>query len=140
MTTVREAMSRELVTVRATATVGAAVDDTLRRGHTHLVVVDDAGTLVDILSTHLLVTAMMTRLVDRQQPLADVLAEPVTVRSGAELADAATLMMERSVEALGVLDRRGALVGLLTWADVGRSALGLAATGKNGGDRRDVRP
>lgn len=118
---VRDVMSREVVTVRPDATIGAAIDRVLRRGHTHLVVVDDDGALVDIVSAHLLTTALMTRLIERQQPLSDVLADPAAIRAGARLHEAAGLMMELSVDALGVVDRQGRLVGVLTWADIGRS-------------------
>ena len=118
---VRDLMTRDVVTVSPDATIGAAVDRVLRSGHTHLVVVDGAGGLLDLVSVHLLTAALMTRLVDRQQPLADVLAEPVAIRAGAGLAEAAGLMLELSVDALGVIDRSGRLVGVLTWADIGRS-------------------
>ncbi|GAB6987677.1 CBS domain-containing protein [Nocardioides pyridinolyticus] len=120
---VRDAMSRDLATVPPTSTVGRAVDEVLRRGHTHVVVVNAAGQLLDIVSAHLLTTALMTRLVRRTQPLETVLARPVTVSTGAGLADAAAVMMECSVDAVGVVDRAGVLVGLLTWADIGRAAV-----------------
>ena len=118
---VRDVMTRDVVTVAPEATIGAAVDQVLRRGHTHLVVVDGDGGLRDIISAHLLTAALMTRLVDRQQPLADVLAEPTAIRAGAGLAEAAGLMLELSVDALGVVDRNGRLVGVLTWTDIGRT-------------------
>lgn len=118
---VRDVMTRDVVTVAPEATIGAAVDQVLRRGHTHLVVVDETGGLRDIISAHLLTAALMTRLVDRQQPLADVLAEPIAIRAGTGLAEAAGLMLELSVDALGVVDRNGRLVGVLTWTDIGRT-------------------
>ena len=118
---VRDVMSRDVVTVRPDAAIGSAIDRVLRRGHTHLVVVDDDGVLVDIVSAHLLTTALMTRLIERHQPLADVLADPATIRAGARLDEAAGRMMELSVDALGVVDRQGRLVGVLTWSDIGRS-------------------
>lgn len=124
--TVRDAMSRELVTVPVTSTIGSAVDAVLRRGHTHVVVVDEDGGLLDIVSAHLLTTALMTRLVQRHQPIDGILADPATVGTDAGLAEAALLMMSRSLDALGVVDPSGALVGVLTWTDIGRSAVALA--------------
>lgn len=118
---VRDVMTRDVVTVSPDTTIGAAVDRVLRSGHTHLVVVDGAGGLLDIVSAQLLTAALMTRLVERQQPLADVLAEPATIRADAGLAEAAGLMLELSADALGVVDRPGRLVGVLTWTDIGRS-------------------
>jgi CBS domain-containing protein len=118
---VRDVMSCDVVTVRPDAAIGPAIDRVLRHGHTHLVVVDDDGVLVDIVSAHLLTTALMTRLIERHQPLAEVLADPASIRAGARLDEAAGRMMELSVDALGVVDRQGRLVGVLTWADIGRS-------------------
>lgn len=114
-------MARDVVTIPDTVTVGDAIDTVLRRGHTHLVLVDASGKLLDIVSVHLLTTALMTRLVDRDQPLGDVLAEAVSVSPETDVADAAALMLERSVDALGVVAPSGALVGVLTWTDIGRS-------------------
>lgn len=122
--TVGEAMSDGVVTVPAGSTIGPAIDRVLRHGHTHLVVVDDTGSLLDIVSVHLLVTALMTRLVSRNQALAGVLADPVSVSPETDLGDAAGLMLDRSVDALGVVGPSGALVGVLTWSDIGRCAVG----------------
>lgn len=124
--TVRDAMSRDLVTVPCTSTIGSAVDRVLRRGHTHIVVVDGEGRLLDIVSAHLLTTALMTRLVQRHQQVDDILDEPAVVDPEAGLAEATLLMMSRSVDALGVVEPSGALVGLLTWTDIGRSAVAPA--------------
>ena len=130
---VRDAMTTDVVTVPGTATIGSAVDRVLRRGHTHVVVVDEAGALLDIVSAHLLTTALMTRLVERDQPIAEVLAEPATVGAGADLGDAAALMMSRAVDALGVVAPGGRLIGVLTWTDIGRSVVPVA------GDRAERR-
>ncbi|HEU5036622.1 MAG TPA: CBS domain-containing protein [Nocardioides sp.] len=136
---VHDVMSRDVVTVRPEATIGAAIDRVMRRGHTHLVVVDGDGGLLDVISAHLLTTALMTRLIDRRQPLVEVLAEPVVVRADAQLAEAAGLMMEMSVDALGVIDGAESLVGLLTWADIGRSVVAVPAAGEGArAERRDL--
>lgn len=124
--TVREVMSTEVITVSATSSIGAAVDRVLRCGHTHLVVVDDAEVLLDIVSAHVLTTALMAHLVERHQRLSEILAEPASVGPSTELADAAALMLDLGVDALGVVDGSGTLVGLLTWLDIGRAAVGTA--------------
>jgi CBS-domain-containing membrane protein len=131
---VRDVMTRDVVTVPPEETIGAAVDRVLCRGHTHLVVVDGSGRLADIISAHLLTTALMTRLVARRQPLADVLTDAATIRADADLADAASRMLDLSVDALGVVDRAGRLVGVLTWTDIGRS---VAAPAADRAERRD---
>jgi CBS domain-containing protein len=119
-------MSHDVVTVPDTSTIGSAVDRVLRRGHTHVVVVDGAGNLLDIVSAHLLTTALMTRLVDRHQPIESILADPAIIDADAALAEAAALMMARSVDALGVVDPGGLVVGVLTWSDIGRCAVAPA--------------
>jgi hypothetical protein len=37
---------------------------------------------------------------------------------------AAAVMLDREIDALGVVDVDGALVGLLTWSDIGRMVAG----------------
>src|SRR5690348_1525247 len=107
---VQDAMSRNLVTVPSSASVGCACDIVLARAGSHVVVVEE-GEVLDIISAHLLTTALTTRLVARHQPLTDVLVEPVLTHPDTDLADAAALMLAESVDALGVVDDSDTLVG-----------------------------
>jgi acetoin utilization protein AcuB len=125
---VRDVMSRAPVTVRWSATIGAAWK--LMRSHRvrHLPVLDDADRLVGIVTDRDLRQVIFDPAIQEQlgsQPEAlNVLAVRevmtwgvITIRPDAEIREAARLMHEQRIGALPVADQ-GRVLGILTERDV----------------------
>ncbi len=125
---VKDRMTKNPVTIRASETAQAAAD--LMRAHKirHLPVVDEAGKLVGIVTDRdirqiLFVPAMRTRVGEgsslaAQVTVEEIMTSPViTTAPYADLADAAKVMHERKIGALPVVER-GRVVGILSEIDV----------------------
>ncbi len=121
-------MSTALVTVAESEPVTEAQARMEVAGIRHLPVVDDRGRLVGVLSDRDLLRAAAAT---RPLRVGEIMSrDTVTIRSDAPAHQAATLMLERQIGSVVVVDDGDALVGLVTqtdFLDVARRALlGLA--------------
>jgi CBS domain-containing protein len=148
---VGQIMSTDVLTFHTTESVPEAAQALVDRGYDGAPVVDDGGRLVGMLSSadlmlqdsnlHLpTVVAMFgvtvelplsNRRFDRElkKALASTVGElmhddPVTIRTDASVRDAATLMHDRNVSRLPVVDADGKLVGIVGRGDVLRYLVG----------------
>jgi CBS domain-containing protein len=117
--TVGAYMSKQVLAVRDDCSLGTAMDTVLASGHRHVVVVDTRGSFEGVVPAEVITTAWMTRLGRRRQLVRDlVTGAPVHLSPGASMHTAASVMLSYSVDAVGVLEPDGRLVGILTWADI----------------------
>jgi CBS domain-containing protein len=112
-------MARSLLAVRDDCSLGTAMETVLASGHRHVVVVDSRGRFEAVLTFDAITSAWMTRLGHRSQLVRDLITSPpVQVSPDASMHTAASVMLSYSVDAVGVLEPDGRLVGLLTWSDI----------------------
>ena len=119
---VADVMTRQVLAVRSDCSLATAMNAVLGSGHDHVVVVDEEGGFVAALRAPIVATALMTRLAVPRQTLAALVgAEGPRISPEATIHSAAALMLDHEVDALGVVNARGGLIGLVTWSDIGRT-------------------
>jgi predicted transcriptional regulator len=113
-------MSSPAVAVAADLTVDAALSAMVRVGLRHMVVVDDEGRCLGVLSDRAIAslwavrpTALSTTPVDRL-----LASRPCVVGVGARIRDAARVMYVDGADAVAVIDRAGIAVGMITGGDI----------------------
>jgi CBS domain-containing protein len=122
---VGELMTRDVLAVQGDCALTAAMNAVLGSGHRHVVVVDEHRKLLGVLHAEVVATALMTRLADPGQTVdAIVDGDPPGISPFATIHMAAAVMLDREIDALGVVDVDGTLVGLLTWSDICRMVAG----------------
>ncbi len=137
---VKDLMRRQVVTLSSTSTLDIATDIMTMGRIRHLPVVDDAGTLVGIVTQRDLYRAAISsvlRLGEKAErewlgkvPVFDVMtADVVTVGPEDGIIDALTRLLDRKVGALPVVEH-GRLVGLLTETDCLRNFRDMLKTGR----------
>jgi acetoin utilization protein AcuB len=133
---VRDAMTRDPLTIDPEAALGTAIDVMRTKGLRHLPVVDDGGQLIGIITdrdlrhaafapalAEFLPASAQARLRQLGEALENLRVRDamtwsvVTTHPDASLAHAALLMSERRVGGLPVVEQ-GRLVGMLTERDV----------------------
>ena len=134
---VSEIMTADVLTVRETGTLVQALTTMSENGIRHLPVVDDAGTLVGIVSDTDLQQFHLSRVSDLEtldrlktrlnQPIAsDMSADVLSVGPEADITEAIDLMIEERIGALPVVDAEAdRLVGIVSYIDVLRAARDL---------------
>lgn len=133
---VQEWMTRAPVTIRVGETARGAAALMRANKIRHLPVVDEAGTLVGIVTDRdirqiLFAPAMRSRAGDldslaEQLTVGEIMSSPVvTTTPLTDLADAAKVMHERKIGALPVIER-GRVVGILSEIDVLRAFAQMA--------------
>jgi CBS domain-containing protein len=135
--TVDEVMTRDVVSVRPDTSVETLAELMLERNISGLPVVDAEGRLVGLVSKTDLVRAQnapddgsvsLPRGVHEVSgaTVADLMSPRVLcVRTGAQLSEAARLMVDAGVHRLPVISRGGALQGMVSTSDVVRWVAGL---------------
>ena len=136
--TVDEVMTRDVVSVRPDTSVETLAELMLEHRISGLPVVDGAGRLVGLVSKTDLVraqnsdgeadSAVLPRGVHEVSgaTVADLMSPRVLcVRTGAQLSEAARLMVDAGVHRLPVISRGGALQGMVSTSDVVRWVAGL---------------
>lgn len=133
--TVADAMTRKIVTVTEKDALEKLEEGMQRLRFRHLPVVDEKGKLVGLLTHSDIRHAWSSFLSDREQdrnaiinqvPVGRVMQHNVvTVDPDDSLVEAGKLMWEAKIGCLPVVDREGALVGIITAADFIRVALHL---------------
>jgi acetoin utilization protein AcuB len=139
MTKVNALMTGSVVTIGADASGHDAVSLMVRNKIRHLPVVDDAGLLCGIVTDrdmrHRLFNADVFRSIGAvpverllsEIRVRDVMSAPtISVGPDAELAEAASLMAQKKLGSLPVVDR-GRIVGMITETDLLRSIVGADA-------------
>jgi acetoin utilization protein AcuB len=132
---VKDVMTKDPIAIDSEAAVGTALDVMRTKHIRHLPVVDDAGTLVGIVTDRDLRHAALAPALDeyrRARQMSETLENlqvkdvmtwaVVTTGPEAPLTYGALIMFERRVGSLPVLER-GRLVGMLTERDVLRALL-----------------
>jgi acetoin utilization protein AcuB len=139
---VKEIMTRDPLTIDPAAPLGTAVDVMRTKQIRHLPVVDDAGTLMGIITDRdlrhaalapALAEQLSLRAQRRLRGIAEALDEmrvrdvmtwgPTTTHPEAPVAHAALVMFEKRVGSLPVV-RDGKLVGIITERDLLKALLG----------------
>jgi CBS domain-containing protein len=112
---------RDVVTIAKTQSVVEAARQ-MRQHHVgDLVVVDDGGAPVGLLTDRDLVVGVLAREADRiaQLLVGDVLTEEVLLaREGDDVSEVLRHMQHKRVRRVPVVDARGVLVGILTLDDI----------------------
>jgi acetoin utilization protein AcuB len=113
-------MRRPVVTIGVDTSVNEAVALMRTRGIRHLPVLDAGDRLVGIVTDRDLRQVFVAEdEPPRELPVREVMTwGVVTVRPGADLREAASIMRERRLGALPVVDGRGQVVGVLTERDL----------------------
>lgn len=121
MATVRDVMSRDLVTVEPGATVAEAATAMGGRGVGSALVVDE-DTATGIFTERDVLRALASDFDAAHHPVADWMThDPVTIEAGTDIAEARRLMLERGFRHLPVTDD-GVLVGIVSLRDLSGSA------------------
>ncbi|MBL0215300.1 MAG: CBS domain-containing protein [Myxococcales bacterium] len=119
---VADLMSTALLTVKASESVTDAHAEMELGLIRHLLVVDDRGKLVGVLSDRDLLSASK-----RHRKVAELMSRDViTVRPESPASEAAALMLDHRISSVPVVDGHGTLVGLVTqtdYLDLARRAL-----------------
>lgn len=130
--TVSACMTRDVVAVPVDTTLGAAMEAMVRAGRRHLVVLDDAGDVLAVLSAEAVTTAWTTRPHGRRPALRHLLAGHLLTAGGAHVSPTTTLhaavdvMLTHRCDAVAVLDAQGLLAGIVTWTGISEQAVGRA--------------
>lgn len=127
-------MSTPLVVVRSQDSLRHALDRFTVTGHRHLVVLDDSDDLVGVVDDRLVLAGWPLEAVGRdRQTIGQLLRQTTTtaqssprVHRAAPVRQAGQLMLAWRVDALPVVDDAGAVVGIVTGADLVRSLLLLS--------------
>ena len=132
----RSIMSSPVETIVRTASALAAAEKMAERRVLHLVVLDARGRVAGVVSDRDLRSAQPSQLLVpdpemRKKGLATIRVEdvmtahPSTVRDDLPVEEALADMLRRRVGCLPVVDRQGALVGIVTGGDVTKLAIRL---------------
>ncbi len=132
----RSIMSSPVETIVRTASALAAAEKMAERRVLHLVVLDARGRVAGVVSDRDLRSAQPSQLLVpdpemRKKGLATIRVEdvmtahPSTVRDDLPVEEALADMLRRRVGCLPVVDRQGALVGIVTGGDVTKLAIQL---------------
>ena len=117
MATVRDIMSRDLVTVEPGATVAEAATLMGGRGVGSALVLEGAGP-AGIFTERDVLRALASDFDAAHHPVADWMThDPVTIEADADVTTARDLMLERGFRHLPVMDG-GALVGIVSLRDL----------------------
>lgn len=118
---VRERMSKPAVTIRSSADYKSALRTMEQHALHHLPVLDDGGSLVGMAAERDLLIAA-TRFLQSNVEVGEIMHRGVvTATPGMRLSDAAKLMAKERIGGLPVIDETGALVGIVTEADILRA-------------------
>lgn len=117
---VSSVMSSPATCVHTSTTLGDALQMLLRRGLRHLVVVDDTGRCMGVLSDRSIAAAWAAdpMCLPRQTVVEVIDRVPATLDSGAHVVDAARLMRTARTDAVAIIDAAGVTAGIVTGSDL----------------------
>jgi CBS domain-containing protein len=124
---IADVMTPNVITCKPSDTVVEAARKMAQYNIGSVVVVDEKGVIVGILTEGDIVRRVVARGLDPSKTLiGDVMTRnPVTIFSDASLAAAADLMKRKGIGHLPVVDNDGRLVGIITRTDIVRIAPSL---------------
>lgn len=124
---VSDVMSTDLVTARPDETVVDAARKMAEEGVGSVLVVDEKGTLLGIVTERDIVVRVVAKGLDPSRTsVGEIMTRnPITIFEDARLSDAAELMRSKRIGHLPVVNREGRLVGIVTRYDIVRIAPGL---------------
>ena len=124
---VSDVMSTDLVTARPEESVVDAARKMAEEGVGSVLVVDERGTLLGIVTERDIVVRVVAKGLDPSKTtVGEIMTRnPITVFEDARLSDAAELMRSKRIGHLPVVNREGRLVGIVTRYDIVRIAPGL---------------
>ncbi len=124
---VSDVMTTELVTARPDETVVEAARKMAENAVGSVVVVDDRGTLLGIVTERDIVVRVVARGLDPSKTLVGEIMtrNPVTIYDDASLSAAAELMRRKRVSHLPVINEEGRVVGMISRSDIVRLAPSL---------------
>jgi CBS domain-containing protein len=113
-------MSSPVQCVRATTTLGTALQAMVRTAVRHLAVVDDTGRFIGILSDRAIAAAWAAdpSCLSRVAVSMSLESGPAVVGPGAHVLDAARAMRAIGTDAVAVVDAAGVVVGIVTGSDM----------------------
>jgi len=113
-------MSSPVQCVRATTTLGTALQTMVRTGVRHLAIVDDADRFIGILSDRAIAAAWAAdpSCLSRVAVSSCMESGPAIVGPGAHVLDAARAMRAIGTDAVAVVDAAGVVVGIVTGSDM----------------------
>ncbi len=126
-TLVREAMTYEVASIVAGASVNQVVDLLIEKGYRVLPVVDETWHVLGVISEGDLLRAGLSFIeleagvapeADTRRAVDLMTAPPITIATNDTLAHAIDLMVKHGVKRLPALDENGTLAGLLSRADI----------------------
>jgi CBS domain-containing protein len=121
---VSQYMSRSVITVAPQTEFHRAFDLMRSRGIHHLPVVEDERVVGIVAERDLLLAA--ANFGSAEVPIREIMqGPPVCVPEGAQLKEAARLLVVRHIGSLPVLDADGALVGIITETDIFKVTAGM---------------
>jgi len=124
---ISDVMTTNVVTARPDETVVDAARKMAENRIGCVVVVDDKGTIIGILTEGDIVRRVVARGLDPFTTTVEAVMSrnPVTIYEDASLAAAAELMRQKGIGHLPVVNERGKLVGIVTRSDIVRIAPSL---------------
>jgi CBS domain-containing protein len=127
MSTVRELMTREVLTVEPSDTIGEAAQKMVEAGVSS-VVVSDYGRLIGILTERDLTRAVAGRTHSSEARVREWMTpEPITVTESTPAEEAAALMFDRGFRHLPVVDDERT-IGIVSIRDLARWSVGAEQT------------
>lgn len=113
--TIKDLMSKNLVTVEKGTSVKAALEIMERNAFRHLPIVNDEGKVIGILSDR-----DFLAVADFENMKVDVAMTTIvlTVPADASIKKSVTTMVERKISCLIVVDERGLPIGIVTTDDI----------------------
>ncbi|HIQ24053.1 MAG TPA: CBS domain-containing protein [Pyrodictium delaneyi] len=124
---ISDVMTVNVITSRPDETVVDAARKMAENDVGSVVVVDDKGTIIGIVTEGDIVRRVVARGLDPSKTLVgDIMTRnPVTIYEDATLAAAAEYMREKGIGHLPVVNEHGRLVGIISRSDIVRLAPGL---------------
>ena len=117
---VKEAMNKNVKTVRPDSTVKDATKSMVDNGVGSLIVLSGAGMVTGIITERDVLTDIVIKGMDSAKvKVEDVMTKKlVTVSPESSLEDAADLMTKHKIKKLPVVDQNGSLIGIITATDL----------------------
>ena len=137
--TIKEIMSKDLITVSQGDLLGKFKNHFSRRGIHHILVEDENRSLVGIISTEDMNRAYRFSLMEDKVTAEHIMTKnPTTLTEEMPILDAVNLFLMHQYRALPVLDKTGALTGIVTTYDLLKEILNAYYLEKEMEDEEDL--
>jgi len=138
-TTIKEIMSKDLITVRESDPLDKFKNHFSRRGIHHILVEDENQALAGIISTEDMNRVYRFALINDKVTAEHIMTKnPTTLKEDMPILDAVNLFLMHQYRALPVLDKTGALTGIVTTYDLMKEILNAYYLEKELEDEEDL--